>query len=85
MPVELARQEVEIWKKVIRIISHELNNSLAPISSLAHSGKLIARRPGISKNETSPKRPSDLRGLNGSGSGSLKVSGLSSSSTRWER
>jgi nitrogen fixation/metabolism regulation signal transduction histidine kinase len=45
MTVELARQEAEIWKKVIRIISHELNNSLAPISSLAHSGKLIARRP----------------------------------------
>jgi two-component system nitrogen regulation sensor histidine kinase NtrY len=45
MTVELARQEAEIWKKVIRIISHELNNSLAPISSLAHSGRLIARRP----------------------------------------
>jgi signal transduction histidine kinase len=45
MTAELARQEAEIWKKVIRIISHELNNSLAPISSLAHSGKLIARRP----------------------------------------
>jgi signal transduction histidine kinase len=45
MTVELARQEVEIWKKVIRIISHELNNSLAPISSLAHSGRLIASRP----------------------------------------
>ena len=45
MTVELARQEAEIWKKVIRIISHELNNSLAPISSLAHSGKLIASRP----------------------------------------
>jgi signal transduction histidine kinase len=35
---------VEIWKKVIRIISHELNNSLAPISSLAHSGRLIASK-----------------------------------------
>jgi nitrogen fixation/metabolism regulation signal transduction histidine kinase len=45
MTVELARQEAEIWKKVIRIISHELNNSLAPISSLAHSGRLIASRP----------------------------------------
>jgi nitrogen fixation/metabolism regulation signal transduction histidine kinase len=42
--VELARQEAEIWKKVIRIISHELNNSLAPISSLAHSGRLIASK-----------------------------------------
>lgn len=38
---ELAAQEVEIWKKVIRVIAHELNNSLAPISSLAHSGRLL--------------------------------------------
>jgi nitrogen fixation/metabolism regulation signal transduction histidine kinase len=37
---ELQRQEINTWKKVIRVISHELNNSLAPISSMAHSGKL---------------------------------------------
>ena len=43
MTAELSRQEAEIWKKVIRIISHELNNSMAPVSSLAHSGLLIAR------------------------------------------
>ncbi len=42
---ELAAQEVAIWKKVIRVIAHELNNSLAPISSLAHSGSLLASRP----------------------------------------
>ncbi len=40
---ELAAQEVAVWKKVIRVIAHELNNSLAPISSLAHSGRLLAR------------------------------------------
>ena len=45
MTAELGRQEAEIWKRVIRIISHELNNSLAPISSLAHSGRLIAKDP----------------------------------------
>ena len=38
---ELSRQEVATWKKVIRVISHELNNSLAPISSLAHSGRVL--------------------------------------------
>ncbi len=38
---ELGRQEVATWKKVIRVISHELNNSLAPISSLAHSGRKL--------------------------------------------
>ncbi len=42
---ELAAQEVVVWKKVIRVIAHELNNSLAPISSLAHSGQLLARQP----------------------------------------
>jgi two-component system, NtrC family, nitrogen regulation sensor histidine kinase NtrY len=40
---ELAAQEVVVWKKVIRVIAHELNNSLAPISSLVHSGRLLAR------------------------------------------
>ncbi len=42
---ELGRQEIEVWKKVIRIINHELNNSLAPISSMVHSARLIAKQP----------------------------------------
>ncbi|WP_440225698.1 sensor histidine kinase [Dokdonella sp. MW10] len=43
MTRELSRAEVATWKKVIRVISHELNNSLAPIRSLAHSGRELAR------------------------------------------
>jgi len=43
MTRELSRQEVATWKKVIRVISHELNNSLAPIRSLSHSGRELAR------------------------------------------
>ena len=46
---ELTRQEVATWKKVIRVISHELNNSLAPISSLAHSGRLVAKAPDATR------------------------------------
>jgi nitrogen fixation/metabolism regulation signal transduction histidine kinase len=42
---ELSRQEVQTWKKVIRVIAHELNNSLAPISSLAHSGRQTVANP----------------------------------------
>jgi nitrogen fixation/metabolism regulation signal transduction histidine kinase len=38
LTAELRRQEVRTWKKVIRVISHELNNSLGPIASLAQSG-----------------------------------------------
>ncbi len=46
---ELARQEVATWKKVIRVISHELNNSLAPIRSLSHSGRELARLGDMSR------------------------------------
>src|SRR4029079_2263770 len=38
---ELARKEIETWKKAIRVLSHEVNNSLAPITSLVHSARLI--------------------------------------------
>lgn len=41
---ELSRQELDTWKKAIKVISHELNNSIAPISSLCHSGKLLAEQ-----------------------------------------
>jgi two-component system, NtrC family, nitrogen regulation sensor histidine kinase NtrY len=44
LTTELRRQEVKTWKKVIRVISHELNNSLAPVASLAHSGAELVRR-----------------------------------------
>jgi two-component system, NtrC family, nitrogen regulation sensor histidine kinase NtrY len=44
LTAELRRQEVQTWKKVIRVISHELNNSLGPIASLAHSGSELVRR-----------------------------------------
>lgn len=45
---ELARQEVDTWKKLIRVLSHELNNSLAPIVSLASSGPDIILRGDLS-------------------------------------
>jgi nitrogen fixation/metabolism regulation signal transduction histidine kinase len=48
---ELSRQEVETWKRVIRVIAHELNNSLAPISSLAHSGRQTTRNPDAAQLE----------------------------------
>jgi nitrogen fixation/metabolism regulation signal transduction histidine kinase len=41
---ELRRQEVQTWKKVIRVISHELNNSLAPVGSLVNSASELLRR-----------------------------------------
>jgi two-component system nitrogen regulation sensor histidine kinase NtrY len=49
MTRELSRQEVAAWKRVIRVVSHEWNNSLAPISSLAHSGAELARRGDVQR------------------------------------
>jgi nitrogen fixation/metabolism regulation signal transduction histidine kinase len=46
---ELSRQEVAVWKKLIRVLSHELNNSLAPISSLANTGAELLRREDYSQ------------------------------------
>lgn len=42
---EISRREVEVLKRVIRVISHEVNNSLAPVSSLVHSARKIAEGP----------------------------------------
>lgn len=41
---EMHQQELQTWKKVIRVINHELNNSIAPISSMCHSGNILAER-----------------------------------------
>lgn len=41
MTRELQREEIKAWKKILRVIGHELNNSLAPMSSLAFSGKKL--------------------------------------------
>jgi two-component system nitrogen regulation sensor histidine kinase NtrY len=41
---ELHKQELQTWKKVIRVVNHELNNTIAPISSMCHSGRILAER-----------------------------------------
>ena len=42
----LREEERQAWQRLIRVMGHELNNSLAPIKSLAHSlEQLIARQP----------------------------------------
>lgn len=40
---ELHKQEAEVWKRMIRIMAHELNNSLAPITSMIHSARILSR------------------------------------------
>jgi nitrogen fixation/metabolism regulation signal transduction histidine kinase len=44
LTTEISRNEIALWKRVIRLISHELNNSLAPISSMTSSAKKILKQ-----------------------------------------
>ena len=46
---EFSRQEVKSWKNVIRVISHELNNSLGPILSLSDSGRVLLEKGLLTK------------------------------------
>jgi signal transduction histidine kinase len=44
---DLARKEADVWRKALRVIGHEINNSLAPVTSLLHSAKLIVAQPSM--------------------------------------
>jgi nitrogen fixation/metabolism regulation signal transduction histidine kinase len=42
----LSEQELEAWQRLVRVLGHELNNSLAPIKSIAGSlESMLAREP----------------------------------------
>jgi two-component system nitrogen regulation sensor histidine kinase NtrY len=38
---QVRRQELEHWRNLLRVLSHELNNSLAPITSLVSSARKV--------------------------------------------
>ena len=53
----LRDEERQAWQRLIRVIGHEINNSLAPIKSIAHSlERLVSRNPRAEDWE------SDMRG-----------------------
>jgi two-component system nitrogen regulation sensor histidine kinase NtrY len=44
----LREQQQQAWQGIVRVLSHEINNSLTPIKSIAHSIKrMISRVPDI--------------------------------------
>lgn len=43
---EIEAKEVEAWQKLIRILTHEIMNSMTPISSLAATARDIAAKSG---------------------------------------
>ncbi len=42
----LREEELQAWQRLVRVLSHEINNSLAPIKSLAGSLQEVAVRAG---------------------------------------
>jgi nitrogen fixation/metabolism regulation signal transduction histidine kinase len=64
----ILRKEADTWKRTIRVISHEINNSLAPISSLIHSSRLMLGKPELAPRlaealDTIEERSTHLRGF----------------------
>ena len=54
----LREEEQAAWQRIVRVLSHEINNSLTPIKSIAHSvRKIIERAPGLER------QPEVLQGL----------------------
>ena len=48
----LREEEQQAWQRIVRVLSHEINNSLTPIKSIAHSIKrMISRVPDIPRAE----------------------------------
>ena len=44
----LREEEQQAWQRIVRVLSHEINNSLTPIKSIAHSIKrMISRVPDL--------------------------------------
>jgi len=43
----LREEERQAWKRIIRVLSHEINNSLAPIKSIAGSLQILTRRGSL--------------------------------------
>jgi PAS domain S-box-containing protein len=54
----LREEERAAWQRIVRVLSHEINNSLTPIKSIAHSlQRLLDRTPAV------PRADEVLQGL----------------------
>ncbi len=52
----LREEELQAWQRLVRVLGHELNNSLAPIKSIAGSLEMLVKRdplPGDWREDTS--------------------------------
>ena len=48
----LREEEQQAWQRIVRVLSHEINNSLTPIKSIAHSiRRMLSRVPNVPRAE----------------------------------
>ncbi len=52
----LREEELQAWQRIVRVLGHELNNSLAPIKSIAGSLSLLLKSP-----QRAPDWEADMR------------------------
>ena len=46
---EFAHEELKTWKNIIRLINHELANTLGPLKSLLHSAQKVSNEENVAK------------------------------------
>lgn len=60
---ELDEKEMEAWQNLIRVLTHEIMNSITPISSLASTvNGMLSSTSGIDQQELSKETMDDIRG-----------------------
>ncbi len=52
---ELEEQEMEAWQKLIRVLTHEIMNSIAPIASLSSTTNMMVKEMGEAFNGNFPE------------------------------
>src|SRR5688500_6900399 len=58
----LREEEAEAWRRIVRVIGHELNNSLAPIKSIATSLEQLVSRDDLRSEERRVGKESRVAG-----------------------
>ena len=71
---ELDQQEMESWHKLIRVLTHEIMNSIAPITSLSHSLHQILnnQQEAVTDQQLSEQLLTGLEAIKGRSSGLMK-------------
>lgn len=59
---ELEEKEMESWQNLIRVLTHEIMNSITPIASLAATANVLLDDAGPSPGSSDPETLEDIRG-----------------------